>query len=131
MKRRHFLRISLVGAAAAGLPIIGCDAFSGDKQHLSRPLLLSKFCDEAAIVEIGKAYQSLDPVARDAKSLTEALLADIYGNGRKPSAMDAIPIKKVNERIERDFRENLVVYPAGWVLSRTEARQCALYSLTA
>ncbi|MCK7461079.1 MAG: hypothetical protein MZU84_02950 [Sphingobacterium sp.] len=57
---------------------------SGDKQHLSGPLLLSKFCDEAAIVEIGKAYQALDPVARDAKSLTEkALLVDIYGNSWK------------------------------------------------
>jgi hypothetical protein len=131
MKRRHFLRISVLGAAAAGLPMVGCDAFSGDKQVLSRPLLLSNFCDEAAIMEIGKAYQAMDPLARDAKTLTDALLSDIFSDAKKPSDLDAIPIKKVNERITRDFKENLVVFPAGWVLSRTEARQCALYSLTA
>lgn len=131
MKRRHFLRITLVGASVAGLPMVGCDAFSGDKQSLAQPLMLSQFCDEEAILEIGKAYQGMDPQARDVKTLTESLLSDIYGSSRKPGNKDAVPIKKINDRIRKDFEENLIVKPAGWILSKTEARQCALYSLTA
>ncbi len=85
MRRRHFLRITLAGAAAAAMPFTGCDALSGDRQKLSLPLFLTHF----------------------------------------------ISTKKIDERIRRDFAESRVVTPAGWVLSRTEARQCALYSLTA
>ena len=131
MKRRRFLHISILGAAAAGLPMVGCDMFQGDSQSLSRPLALSRVCEESAILEIGKAYQAMDPLARDAKTLSETLLKDILGelpSGKLPST---VPVKKVSERISQDFRDNLLVTPAGWVLSRTEARQCALYSLTA
>ena len=111
--------------------MVGCNAFSGDKQGLGQPLALGQFCDEEAILEIGKAYQAMDPIAKDAKSLADALLTDIFGDGRQPKDKENIPIKKISERIEKDFRDNIVVTPAGWVLSRTEARQCALYSLTA
>lgn len=131
MRRRHFLRISLAGAAAAAIPFAACDALSGDRQKLSHPLFLTHFCDEAAILEIGRAYQAMDPVARDAKTLADALLKDVLGESKRNADTGRIPTKKIDDRIRRDFSENLVVTPAGWVLSRTEARQCALYSLTA
>jgi hypothetical protein len=131
MRRRHFLRITLAGAAAAAMPFTGCDALSGDRQKLSLPLFLTHFCDEAAILEIGRAYQSMEPAARDAAALADALLADILGEGNGGRDTGSISTKKIDERIRRDFAESRVVTPAGWVLSRTEARQCALYSLTA
>ena len=131
MKRRHFLRISIFGAAAAGLPVIGCNTFSGDSQSLSQPFTLSHFCDEEALREIGRAYQAMDPLAKDAEALRKQLLADILGANSGLKEHDRVPIRKVQDRISKDFADNLVVAPAGWVISRTEARQCALFSLTA
>lgn len=131
MKRRHFLRVSIFGAAAAGLPIIGCNAFSGDSQSLSQPFTLGHFCDEEAIREIGKAYQAMEPMAKDAEALRKVLLTDIMGGNTTPKETDRVPARKVKDRITKDFAENLVVTPAGWVISRTEARQCALFTLTA
>jgi hypothetical protein len=131
MRRRHFLRITLAGAAASGMTFSGCEALSGDQQKLSHPLFLTHFCEEAAILEIGRAYQAMDPAARNANSLAEALLKDVLGASASTKETGRIPSKKIDERIRKDFAENLVVTPAGWVLSRTEARQCALYSLTA
>lgn len=131
MRRRHFLRLTLAGTAAAVIPFAGCEALTGDRQKLSHPLFLTHFCDEAAILEIGRAYQAMEPAARDAGTLADALLKDILGKGSSKRDTGSIPTKKIDERIRKDFAENLVVTPAGWVLSRTEARQCALYSLTA
>jgi hypothetical protein len=131
MKRRHFLRISIFGAAAAGLPIIGCNAFSGDSQPLSQAFTLGHFCDEEAIREIGMAYQAMDPTAKDVDALRKVLLVDILGPNAASKQTDRVPVKKVKDRVTKDFSENLLVAPAGWVISRTEARQCALFTLTA
>jgi hypothetical protein len=131
MRRRHFLHITLAGAAATAIPFAGCEALSGDRQKLSHPLFLTHFCDEAAILEIGRAYQAMDPVARDAKTLADALMKDVLGESNSSKDTGRIPTRKIDDRIRKDFSENLVVTPAGWVLSRTEARQCALFSLTA
>jgi hypothetical protein len=131
MKRRHFLRLSVAGATAAGLQLAGCNPFSADRQSLTQPLTLSQFCDETAILEIGKAYQGMEAIAADAAKLRQALLTDIYGKASPPRDTDAIPMDKINARIRKDYEENLVVTPAGWIISRTEARQCALFALNA
>lgn len=131
MKRRHFLRLSVAGAAAAGMQLAGCNPFSSDRQSLTQPLTLSQFCDEDAILEIGRAYQGMESVATNADTLRKALLADIYGQASPPRDTDAIPVDKINDRIRKDYEENLVVTPAGWIISRTEARQCALFALIA
>jgi hypothetical protein len=131
MKRRHFLRLSMTGATVAGLQLAGCNPFSTDRQSLTQPLTLSQFCDETAILEIGKAYQGMENIASDADKLRQALLADIYGQASPPRDTDAIAVDKINARIRKDYEENLVVTPAGWIISRTEARQCALFALNA
>jgi hypothetical protein len=131
MKRRHFLRLSMAGATVAGLQLAGCNPFSRERQSLSQPLALSQFCDEDAIIEIGKAYQQMDPQATDPVQLQQALLNDIYGKDAPPKDADDIPVDKINARIRKDYEEQRVVSPAGWIISRTEARQCALFALNA
>ena len=121
----------MAGATVAGMQLAGCNPFSKERQSLSQPLALSQFCDEAAIIEIGKAYQAMEPLASDPDKLRKALIADIYGNASSPKDTDAIPVDKINARIRQDYQEQLVVTPAGWIISRTEARQCALFALNA
>lgn len=130
MKRRHFLRLTLIGVAATGLPLVGCRHSSGKNQYLDQPLVLSRFCDEASILEIGKAYRAMDPQANDARWLRNVLLADILGDKGHVSDTDEVPVEELKNRVQKDFEDNLIVTPAGWIIARTEARQCALYSFT-
>ncbi len=39
-------------------------------------------------------------------------------------------VNELELRVESDFKDHKLVTIAGWVLSKTEARQCALLSLS-
>ena len=75
-------------------------------QHESRPAMLSSICDEKTLREIGQAYLQKHPGSKD--ELRKLVL---------------------NARAEDDFRNNRTIIIKGWVLSVTEARQCALLTL--
>jgi F420-0:gamma-glutamyl ligase len=47
-----------------------------------------------------------------------------------PASGDALAAA-LAQRVQQDFVDGHVVHVDGWVLSLTEARQCALHSLTA
>ena len=131
MKRRRFLHLAIASAGTAVLPMSACRFFGGSRQPIDQPITLSRICEESSILEIGKAYQSMEPIAGNVQQLKEALLMDFYGKIPTGKDTDEVPLDVMEKRIAEDFRKNLIVYPAGWILSRTEARQCALYSLTA
>jgi hypothetical protein len=69
--------------------------------------------------EIGVQYRRLVPAENDGIRLRAAILA---GGGRAPS---------LAARVRSDFDAGRTVLLNGWVLSATEARQCALFSLLA
>jgi len=55
---------------------------------------------------------------------------DINGNPIDESADSALVASQLAKKIQQDFQQDKTVVVDGWVLSRTEARQCALFSLT-
>ena len=54
--------------------------------------------------------------------LNNYLLKDFQGSDKERSAY-------LDQLVSADFRENRTIMIDGWMLSITEARQCALYSL--
>ncbi len=127
MKRRTFILAS--GIAIVTIPVISY-TWSYLNQHdtLSYPDELGRFCDEKSIREIGTKYLSLAPLENKKEKLAELLLTDYSGEKLKISDRSNI-IKLLDKKIYKDFSEYKTIIIDGWVISITEARQCALYSL--
>lgn len=131
MKRRTFI-LTATGAmvAIASIPIISykCgDSISHDP--LIRPEVLAHFCDEKTIREIGVSYRAQFGNDATKEKLTKVLLTDDDGKKINPRNRSAI-FTFLEEKIQHDFLTEQIIVINGWVISLTEARQCALYSFT-
>ena len=94
------------------------------------PDALSRFCDEKTIREIGISYRSMVPAENEKKKLTELLLTDYDGKVMANSDKYKV-IELLDSKVLKDFSDyNKIHVIKGWVISITEARQCALFSLT-
>lgn len=124
MTRRKFLYFSSI------LLFIPVTNFTW-KYFESRPLLypetLCNLCDPIEIEKIGKKYLSKTPAERTKQRLAQLLLTDARGNDY--SEANKIEIKKmIKQKIKDDFASFHTVTIDGWIISITEARQCALLS---
>jgi hypothetical protein len=96
-----------------GIPWAGCSPFSDPRiKALAHPEFLSHICDEATIKAIGTVYREQTTTEAQQDKLIELL--------------------RTSHDLEKDIRDDYssgrIVILRGWVLSLTEARQCALYS---
>jgi hypothetical protein len=89
----------------------------------SQPFLFSHLADKNSIIEAGLAYRKQFPKENDMDVLSTLLI------GRNASKDSSTIEKLLNERILGDFKTGKIITTVGWVLSLTEARQCALYSI--
>jgi hypothetical protein len=126
--RRLFLRLAALGTAATltgAASEIGADAGdSDDVGALAYPDLLDMLGAER-VRAIGVRYRQIVPAERGAPALRAAL------REREPllAGLLLAPRLAPAERVRRDFAEGHTIEIDGWILSITEARQCALYSL--
>jgi hypothetical protein len=105
--------------------VSGCRSDSKWLPVISRPTTVTQFCDKAELLSIGQAYTKMHPGENDRIKLQDLILTDV-STGSDQQLMASIDKKK-----KEDFAKSNTVIVKGWVLSRTEARQCALYTLTA
>ena len=127
MKRKKFIYPSIGGALAIATPTLYCR--NRDKalnKALGQPKFLSSICDAKTLDEIGAAYLTKFPSEKKEDQLARLLLADSTGHPI-PKTTD-LPLL-LDQKITDDFNTGKTVVVAGWVLSITEARQCALFSL--
>jgi hypothetical protein len=128
MKRRSFIITASI--AAAGLPLAYyINKKNGQVNPLIKPDLLSAFCEEITLKEIGVNYRNLTPQENDKQKLMDLILEDSGGNKISPSNWTKVE-DFMKKKVHEDFLANRIVDLKGWVLSITEARQCALFSLT-
>ena len=119
LDRRQFLRY--LGAIAVGLGSAGCKPGSEyDLHSLARPDVLSTL-GSGEVRKIGAQYRALhrseaDPAAIQNAILTSRPLAARLGFIKAPIAT----------LVRDDFAHGRTVVLDGWILSVTEARQCAL-----
>ena len=130
MKRRKFILLSAVGAAAISIPSVSCRHRNHTlDKTLAHPLLLSHICDAKTIREIGAKYRE-QVKAENKDSFVDHLLTDTAGKA-VPESSDTLFVQSVlDQKIHRDFEKGNTVVVKGWILSVTEAQQCALFSLT-
>ena len=131
MQRRTFVELTSMAVASTFLPFFGCSSPDSVLQRkLSLPTTLATINDPATIAEVGKAYMVQVPGENNPESLIDQLM--ISSNGDIiPETADSLSLQKMmSEKVQVDFDNGETVVVRGWVLSRTEARQCALFSLT-
>lgn len=126
MERREFLQITAAGMVALGLP--GSALFAAPAPAagvLAQPGLLAMFGDQQLVRELGILYRRAVP-SEDAVEVLSEVIA-----GRTPvKEWDAPALRAhLEHQVRSDFGAGRTVLLKGWVLSVTEARQCALYSL--
>jgi flagellar basal body-associated protein FliL len=132
MKRRNFITLTTLATASVGISFLHCN--SADKVYLKKiaiPLPLSQFIDETEIKSIGKMYADKHPDEYSIEHLEQQLQANKQGKKISTSANINEIYDAIRENMTNDFDSGNYVVMNGWVISITEARQCALYSLVA
>lgn len=117
MQRRYFLWLAVSGTAALTLPFLHCGNKNAALQKtLFQPEILSRICDAKTLKDIGNSYRKKIPAENNKNQLQNLLLKDTT-------------VKEIQNNINRDFEAGRIIKINGWILSVTEARQCALFSL--
>jgi hypothetical protein len=125
MKRRTFLWLSVATTASLAIPFSSCSSTDSTLQKtLAHPQMLSYLCDEKTLKDIGKKYRQTIPGEDDAGKL-QTLLTNNNNSTKQPAAIQTL----LEQQIKKDFETNEIVVVNGWILSKTEARQCALFSM--
>ena len=116
----------LSGAALAAVAIPATYHFFGKIDYpraLASPDSLTPIMDLKERREIGLTYRAQVPDESGERGVAKRLLDKLSTNpGTLTASMDGV--------IKKDFANGDVVEVKGWILSRTEARQCALLSFT-
>ncbi len=122
MERRNFL-VSIAGVTV--LTISGAIYYSSRPIKydalIVEPQLLSHIWDTDTITSIGNSYVSQTPKENSENELAKVLIENISGS---PEEM----ANSLTEKVANDFENGDIVMIDGWILSRTEARQCGLLS---
>ena len=119
MNRRKFIVLSGAAVLAAGSAYWYMSS-NGGKKAFDFPDTLSKILDSQAIILIGRDYLAKFPKHNDRNILLQLL---------KDNTIVANDVSRLGKAIEKDFETGNTMVLNGWVVSLTEARQCALYSL--
>lgn len=132
MKRRTFLlSATAVTLAAVSIPVI--KYFNSRSKHydtLVIPDELSRFCDEKTLRDIGINYRKVTPQEKDKATLKRLLMTGTDGKAISEKTDPYTLIELIDTKIHNDFAENSIFVLDGWIIAQTEARQCALLSLT-
>lgn len=110
--RRRFLQLSAIGIVA-----VLTDSACASDRALDQPDLLGMLGPDR-VRELGSRYRSAAPTENNAAALRAALSDSVSAR------------KSLDDQIRDDFAAGRTVLVDGWVLSLTEARQAALFSLT-
>jgi hypothetical protein len=131
MKRRAFVYVSAVATASIVIPSLRCrDRNDVLYTTLKTPRFLSHICDKKALQNIGASYKKQFPEQAKEDALVKNLLTDNTGKPLPENANPATVDAMLDNKIGQEFDTEKTVIVDGWVLSETEARQCALYSIS-
>lgn len=116
LTRRRFLQVGALGVAAAILQTCR----EGRDRALDQPLLIATLGADR-VRELGARYRAQTPSENTVEKLQTAI------NDDRGSALLR---HSIEDTVRDDFANGRTVLVDGWVLSITEARQAALFSLS-
>lgn len=130
MNRRVFVRLGIFSAGAMTFPLFYCRSNDQYNDLLHQPTFLSQICDDKTLREIGLAYLKVKPKEAKINRLVDFLTVELSGKRISSKSSDKELDSLINYKIHNDFEKENIITVKGWLLSLTEARQCALFSLT-
>jgi hypothetical protein len=127
MQRRQFIELTAMGGTVILVTGMSCNRRQPVSHDiLGKPEELAQICDLKTLKEIGMAYRGQTGSEMDADKLANLLLTDSSGNPVSSESDQSFIQSLMREKIEHDFETGNIVIVKGWILSVTEARQCAL-----
>lgn len=123
MNRRNFIFLAGALTASVGIPTWYYQYRTPEYDPmLAEPESLAYIWDENTMLEIGKKYLSEHPDEKSERKLVKSLLKKTTSNQQEL-------IESLQQLTREDYVQDHIVMVDGWLLSVSEARQCALYSL--
>jgi hypothetical protein len=123
MKRRNFILLTGVGISAIAIPTWYYKYRDLEyDQLLTEPEFLSHIWNGNSIGEIGEIYRKQFSNENSKGKLVK------YLSDYKTETASIIEV--LRQQVTDDYIKGNTVMVDGWILSKTEARQCALFSLT-
>ena len=122
LDRRQFLQLTALGIVGS-IAESACAPTADGTGAVDRPRLLAMLGPER-VRELGTHYRASTPSENSADTLRAAI-----SNGHR-LRIPSLGIGTLDDQIRDDFANGRTVVVDGWVLSVTEARQAALFSLT-
>jgi len=124
MKRRNFILLSAGMFAAFAIPayyhFFGKIKYPGT---LAQPHSLASILELKDLKELGRAYRKQVPSESGARAIADVLLEELPDDKLEfATALENL--------IKKDFDQGNTIEINGWILSKTEARQCALLSFS-
>jgi hypothetical protein len=124
MKRRSFILVASAGIAVLAVPTLVYSFHENAiDARLFQPQSLAKIWDTDTMNTIGLNYMLKVPRENRERILVKRLVG-------KSKSEEANLATSLEQQIRNDFVTGNTVMVDGWILSVTEARQCALFSLT-
>jgi hypothetical protein len=124
MNRRNFVLLTSAGVAALAIPTLVYTMHKNPVDELLfQPQSLAKIWDTDTMNIIGLNYMLKVPKENRERILVKRLM------GKSGSESENLAAR-LEKQIINDFTTGNMVMVDGWILSVTEARQCALFSLT-
>ena len=129
MKRRSFIAASLLSLVGIGAYSFFKGMRNSIEEELYEPRFLSRICDRRTLQTLGAAYLRLKPKEKGSHGLLNNLLVH-RSQWVFPKKQDLPDLElEIEKQIKEDFDTDNIILVQGWVLSVTEARQCAYFSL--
>jgi hypothetical protein len=122
MKRRNFLLVSFFALVLGLISLWYLKLKSATTKALGYPEELSEIYDRKTLIHIGNTYRKL--TNENTKNHLEELLLQDAGMMETKLKMN------LRTKVTDDFRTGNTILVDGWLLSKTEARQCAFLSLS-
>jgi hypothetical protein len=123
LDRRRFLELTAAGMVASVTSSACAHDTGATAPALGQPSLLGMLGPDG-VREIGAQYRATRPGENTGAALRDAISNSAHRH------FPWISYPSIEEQIRDDFAAGRTVVVGGWVLSDTEARQCALYSLS-
>jgi len=120
-----------LAVAGTFLPFTACSGPDPSLQlRLSVPAMMATLSDSKTIMALGNAYMEQVPEENSPGTLIDRLMMNSDGTSIPETSDSLVLQEKMQQKVRADFENGATLVIQGWVLSQTEARQCALYSLT-
>jgi hypothetical protein len=129
MNRKTFILGSVAATAVLSVPLVFYRPRHVTDHPLLVPSVLGRLCDETTLHEIGSAYRTSARSELTMEQLTAALLTTPDGK-LVPQSDERTIASLMEKKVHDDFAAQRILTLCGWIVSTTEARQCALFSLT-